>query len=145
MRKQGLAVVLAARWLYLAGLLWQLRKTRRGGGGFELRAGGVRSGPAGLMGAQRSCVPTAAKPCPQYQFTFTIKSMVPVLLGGVTNTVPNTTTGIIAGDANGDTYREVTLSGMGAWSSQGVAVKFIPREELIDDDGLHRERNQGNV
>jgi len=87
-------------------------------------------GPAGLIGGQRGCVPTAAKPCPQYQFTFTIKSMVPVLVGGASNTVPNTTTGMIAGDAYGDTYREVNLTGMGAWAAQGGAVEFIHVKNL---------------
>ena len=99
------------------------------GGGFGLRGGGP-GGPAGLIGGQRRCVPTAAKPCPQYQFTFTIKSVVPVIVGGATSTIPNTTTGTIAGDANGDTYREVSLSGFGAWASQGGPVKFIHVKNL---------------
>jgi hypothetical protein len=127
-RKQGLAVALAAVVVFG----WAVVATAQdssGGGGFELRAGGS-GGPAGLMGGQQGCVLTASKPCPQYQFTFTIKSMVPVLVGGATSTFPNTTTGIIAGDANGDTYRQVSLSGMGAWSSQGVAVKFIHVKNL---------------
>jgi hypothetical protein len=98
-------------------------------GGFGLQGAGS-AGPAGLIGTQRNCVPTSAKPCPQYQFTFTIKSLVPVLVGGATSTIPNTTTGIIAGDANGDTYREVTLSGMGSWASQGSAVQFIHVKNL---------------
>ena len=97
--------------------------------GFGLQ-GAAPGGPTGLMWTQRSCLPTAGKPCPQYQFTFTIKSMVPVLVGGTTSTVPNTSTGIIAGDANGDTYREVSLSGMGAWSSQGNAMEFIHVKNL---------------
>jgi hypothetical protein len=98
-------------------------------GSFGLRGGGP-GGPAGLIGGQRSCVPTVAKPCPQYQFTFTIKSIVPVIVGGATSTIPNTTTGTIAGDANGDTYREVSLSGFGAWASQGSPVEFIHVKNL---------------
>jgi hypothetical protein len=92
-------------------------------------ADGTVLGPA-LSSSSLPSVSAASKPCPQYQFTFTIKSMVPVLLGGVTNTVPNTTTGIIAGDANGDTYREVNLSGMGPWASQSGSVEFIHVKNL---------------
>jgi len=98
-------------------------------GSFGLRGGGP-GGPAGLIGGQRSCEPTVAKPCPQYQFKFTIESMVPALVGGAASAIPKTTTGIIAGDANGDTYREVSLSGFGSWASQGGPVKFIHVKNL---------------
>lgn len=128
MRKHGLVLALTGVVvLGLAQAAGAQDSPRRGG--FGLR-GGITGGPAGTMGGQRSCVPTAGKPCPQYQFTFTIKSMVPVLVGGTTSAVPNTTTGTIAGDAAGDTYREVSLSGMGSWAAQGGAVQFIHVKNL---------------
>ncbi len=128
MRKHALVVALVGVVIFaVAQVAGAQGPPRRGG--FGARDGGP-GGPAGLIGGQRGCVPTSSKPCLPYQFTFTIKSMVPVLVGGVTNTIPNTTTGMIAGDANGDTYREVSLSGMGPWASQSGAVEFIHVKNL---------------
>jgi hypothetical protein len=53
-----------------------------------------------------------------------------VLLGGSTSTVTNTTTGTIAGEANGSTYRDVKLSGMGPWAPGGKSAEFIDIKNL---------------
>jgi hypothetical protein len=64
-------------------------------------------------------------PCTPYQFTFTITSTEPVLVDGKASTITNTTTGTIARDTNGSTYRDVKLSGMGSWVPQGGAEEFL--------------------
>jgi hypothetical protein len=51
----------------------------------------------------------------------------PVLLGSGPSTVKNTTTGTIAGDQYGSTYRDVTLSG---WGSQSSPQEFIYVRDL---------------
>ena len=94
-------------------------------GGFGPHGHGGPGGPDGMMGGRRGCIATPTTPCPAYQFTFTITSNVPVLLGSSTTTVPYVTTGVIAGDVNGSTYRDVKMSGMGPWASQGGSSEFI--------------------
>ena len=84
-----------------------------------------RRGLGGANGALRSCVATSSSPCPEYQFTFTITNVEPVMLGGSASTITNTTTGIIAGNSNGSTYRDVKLAGIGRWASQGGSAEFI--------------------
>ncbi len=86
---------------------------------------GHRGGHGRPNGGLRSCIATSSSPCPQYQFTFTITNVEPVLVGGSASTITNTTTGIIAGDINGSTYRDVKLSGIGRWASQGGSAEFI--------------------
>jgi hypothetical protein len=104
-----------------------------GSGGFGHRGPGELGGPGGpegFMGGRRGCVATTSAPCPEYQFTFTITTTEPVLLGNTTSTVTTTTTGTIAGEANGSTYREVQLSGMGPWASGGKSAEFIDIKNL---------------
>ncbi len=93
-------------------------------GGFGRRGHGGREdmgGPAGMMGGGGKCT----APCTPYQFTFTITSTEPVLVDGKLSTVPNTTTGTIARDTNGSTYRDVKGAGIGPWAAQGGAQEFI--------------------
>jgi len=91
-----------------------------GRGSFSHRGGHGRPN-AGL----RSCIATSSSPCPEYQFTFTITNVEPVLVGGSASTITNTTTGIIAGDMYGSTYRDVKLAGIGRWASQGGSAEFV--------------------
>ena len=57
-------------------------------------------------------------------------SKEPVLLGGSTSTITNVTTGTIAAETNGSTYRDVKLSGMGPWASSGGSAEFIDIKNL---------------
>jgi hypothetical protein len=82
---------------------------------------GGPGGPGGPMGGFGSCT----APCTPYQFTVTITNTEPVLVNGAASTITNTTTGTIARDANGSTYRDLKLSGFGPWASQGGAEEFI--------------------
>ncbi len=100
------------------------------GGGFGPRGHeghggpGGPDGPGGMMGG-RGCIATSTAPCPAYQFTFTITNTEPVLVNGTASTITKTTTGTIAGDVNGSTYKDEKVSGMGAWASQGGPSEFI--------------------
>jgi hypothetical protein len=89
----------------------------------RLRPGGPGGpgGPAGPMGGLGSCT----APCTPYQFTVTITSTEPVLVNGAASTITNTTTGTIARDTNGSTYRNLKVSGFGPWAAQGDAEEFI--------------------
>ena len=40
------------------------------------------------------------------------------------NTITNTTTGILARDGDGNTYRDVKLPAIGPWASSGKAQEF---------------------
>jgi hypothetical protein len=51
-------------------------------------------------------------------------------VGGSTTTVTNVTSGTIAGDASGSTYRDVKLSGIGPWAPGGKAAEFIDIKNL---------------
>jgi hypothetical protein len=93
---------------------------RRGHGGPEGMGG--PGGPGGMMGGGGG---KCTAPCMPYQFSFTITSTQPVLVNGVASTINNTTTGTIARDANGSTYRDVKGAGLGPWAAQGGAQEFI--------------------
>ena len=84
---------------------------------------GGRGGPGGGGWGSAKCAPS----CPQYQFTYTRTSVQPVLLASGASTVTNTTTGTIAGDVYGSTYRDVTLS---AWGSKSSPQEFIYVRDL---------------
>jgi hypothetical protein len=90
-------------------------------GGFGRRGLGGPGGPGGRGSA--ACAPS----CPQYQFSFTRTTVQPVLLASGPSTVTNTTTGTIAGDMRGSTYRNATLS---AWGSQSSPQEFIYVRDL---------------
>jgi hypothetical protein len=95
-------------------------------GGFGRRGPGGPGGPGGWGSA--ACAPN----CPPYQFTYTRNTVQPILLpdGKTTSTIPNTTTGTIAGDSNGSTYRHATLSAVGPWASQSGPQEFIYVRDL---------------
>jgi len=89
------------------------------GGGFRRGAHRGRGGPGGWASAK--CAPN----CPQYQFTFTRTSKRPVLSSSSStgaSTVTNTTTGVIAGDQYGSTYRQTTLPAFGSNSTPQVII-----------------------
>ncbi len=56
-----------------------------------------------------------------FQATFTI-TRTKTIPG---NTITNSTTGIIARDADGDTYRDVKLPSIGPWASSGDSQEFV--------------------
>ena len=85
--------------------------------------GGPGGGPGGGGRGSTACAPS----CPQYQFTYTRTSVRPVLVAGGASTVTDTTTGTIAGDQYGSTYRDVTVSG---WGSQSTPQDFIYVRDL---------------
>lgn len=93
-------------------------------GGFGGRGTGNPGGPwpgsfefGGLVGGfGGKTIP--GKP---FQATFTI-TRTETIPG---NTITNSTTGIIARDADGDTYREVKLPSIGPWASSGDLQEFI--------------------
>jgi hypothetical protein len=55
----------------------------------------------------------------QAKFTITRVETLP------NNTITNTVTGIVARDADGSTYRDVTLPAIGPWASSGIPQEFI--------------------
>jgi hypothetical protein len=90
-------------------------------GGFGRRGPGG-SGPGsfefgGLVGGFGGKTITG-KPF-QATFTITRTETIP------DNTITNTTTGTIARDADGDTYRDVTLPAIGPWASSGNPLEFV--------------------
>jgi hypothetical protein len=113
------AVVLAA---WLAGLALAV-KAQGPPGGFGRRgpgAGGPMTGMfefGGLLGGFGGKVVTG-KPI-QATFTMTHTETMPG------NTITNTTTGTFARGADGSTYRDVKLAGMGPWAASGKAEEFI--------------------
>jgi len=118
-RKSGLGLALTAV-LVLAAAQFAGADGPPGRGSFSHRGGQGRPN-----GGLRGCIATSSSPCPEYQFTFTITNVEPVLVGGSASTITNTTTGIIAGDIHGSTYRDVKLSGIGRWASQGGSAEFL--------------------
>jgi hypothetical protein len=92
----------------------------RGRGGFGPDGFG---GPGGGGRAAAKCAPN----CTAYQFTFTRTSVQPVLLAGKPDEVKSTTTGTLAGDIYGSTYREVKLS---PWGSSSNPREFIYVRDL---------------
>ena len=103
-----------------------------GAQGPGLRGGFGRGGPEGPGGpggwGSAACAPN----CSPYQFTYTRNTIQPILLpdGKTTGTIPNTTTGTIAGDSSGSTYRHVTLSAVGPWASKSGPQEFIYVRDL---------------
>lgn len=110
-------------------------------GGFRLRGpgpGGPPDGMFSLEGMMGGFGNTTVTGVP-FQFTFTISRTEPVLLNGNASTITNTTTGVIARNNDGSTYRNSKLSQIGPWASSGQAREFtmirnIPSlmEYLID-------------
>jgi hypothetical protein len=92
-------------------------------GGFGRRGHG---GPGG-GGWWGSAACAQKQNCPQYVFKYTRTSVQPVLLATGPDKVTNTTTGMIAGDNYGSTYRDVTLS---AWGAQSGPQEFIYVRDL---------------
>jgi hypothetical protein len=126
MRKTGLYAVLAAILVFAISLAAGAQgPPPRGDFGRRGPDGpggpGGAGGPGGPMGGFGSCT----APCTPYQFTVTITSTEPVLVNGAASTIHNTTTGTIARDTNGSTYRDLKLSGFGPWAPQGGPEELI--------------------
>lgn len=82
---------------------------------------GAPGGLGGPIGGVGRCTAN----CTPYQFTYTRTSTQPVLVDGKPSTISNTTTGTIARDSNGSTYRDVKVSAIGPWASETGPQEFI--------------------
>jgi hypothetical protein len=95
--------------------------------------GPLGPGGPGVPGGRGSGIPACAqtKNCPTYQFTWTRKITRPVLTSPTSaSPVTDVTSGVIAGDQYGSTYREVTVSPVGPWASKPGPQEFIYVRDL---------------
>jgi hypothetical protein len=94
------------------------------GGRFGRGGHGGPGGPGGWASAK--CSPN----CPQYQFAFSRTTTRAIFVPGPpasAKTVTETSTGVIAADNYGSTYRQVTLP---AWGSSSTSQEFIYVKDL---------------
>jgi hypothetical protein len=119
-RKTLVRATFIAVAVFAAALTTGAQEPPHPGGGGGHGPGGLGPGSfefGGLMGGFGGKTVTG-KP---FQATFTI-TRTETIPG---NTITNTTTGIIARDSDGDTYRDVKLPAIGPWASSGNSQEFV--------------------